>query len=96
MKEVAKEQMLTQCAAHAQYVLQLLQLQQQTGFLCDITIQVKDCSFKAHKPLLAACSLYFRFVIKFFWLLKNLIIFYCFCIFAFLVASSFCLFKNAI
>ena len=50
----------TQSNVHAQYVLQLLQLQRQAGFLCDITIHVKDRSFKAHKPLLAACSLYFR------------------------------------
>ena len=49
-----------QSSVHAQYVLQLLQLQRQAGFLCDITIHVKDRSFKAHKPLLAACSLYFR------------------------------------
>ena len=49
-----------QSGVHAQYVLHLLQLQRQAGFLCDITIHVKDRSFKAHKPLLAACSLYFR------------------------------------
>jgi len=52
----------TQRAVHAQYVLQLLQIQRRAGFLCDITIQVRDKSFKAHKPLLAACSLYFRYV----------------------------------
>ena len=50
----------SQNAVHAQYVLQLLRIQRQAGFLCDITIHVKDRSFKAHKPLLAACSLYFR------------------------------------
>ena len=50
----------TLTAVHAQHVLKLLQLQRKAGFLCDITIHVKDRSFKAHKPLLAACSLYFR------------------------------------
>ena len=60
VKEQSKESLDAQCGLHAQYVMQLLQLQRQAGFLCDITIHVKDKSFKAHKPLLAACSLYFR------------------------------------
>lgn len=51
-----------QQAMHSQYVLQLLQLQRRAGFLCDITINIEEKSFKAHKPLLAACSLYFRWV----------------------------------
>nr|XP_039257060.1 uncharacterized protein LOC120333766 isoform X1 [Styela clava] len=49
-----------QRAMHSQYVLQLLQLQRRAGFLCDITVNIQEKSFKAHKPLLAACSLYFR------------------------------------
>ena len=61
MKKVPlKDEINTQCDVHAQCVLQLLQLQRKAGFLCDITIHVKDRSFKAHKPLLAACSKYFR------------------------------------
>lgn len=59
-KDLQKDGVNAQSAMHAQYVLQLLQLQRQAGFLCDITIHVKDRSFKAHKSLLAACSLYFR------------------------------------
>ena len=60
-KDCRNEGLDTQRALHAQYVLHLLQLQRQAGFLCDITVHVRDRSFKAHKPLLAACSLYFRY-----------------------------------
>ncbi|RXM94989.1 Zinc finger and BTB domain-containing protein 17 [Acipenser ruthenus] len=45
---------------HSGKVLEQFDQQRQMGLLCDCTFVVDGVDFKAHKALLAACSLYFR------------------------------------
>ena len=45
---------------HSGKVLEQLNQQRQLGLLCDCTFVVDGVDFKAHKAVLAACSVYFR------------------------------------
>lgn len=45
---------------HSGKVLEQLNQQRQLGLLCDCTFVVDGIDFKAHKAVLAACSVYFR------------------------------------
>lgn len=45
---------------HSGKVLEQLNRQRQQGLLCDCTFVVDGVDFKAHKAVLAACSVYFR------------------------------------
>lgn len=46
-------------SVHSISVLLRLNDQRKQGLLCDVTVQVEDQSFRAHRSLLAACSDYF-------------------------------------
>lgn len=45
---------------HSGEVLEQLNRQRKQGLLCDCTFVVDGVDFKAHKAVLAACSVYFR------------------------------------
>jgi len=45
---------------HSGKVLEQLNRQRRQGMLCDCTFVVDGVDFKAHKAVLAACSVYFR------------------------------------
>lgn len=45
---------------HSVEVLEQLNRQRNQGLLCDCTFVVDGVDFKAHKSVLAACSMYFR------------------------------------
>ncbi|XP_047452776.1 zinc finger and BTB domain-containing protein 17 [Mugil cephalus] len=45
---------------HSEKVLEQLNRQRKQGLLCDCTFVVDGVDFKAHKAVLAACSVYFR------------------------------------
>uniref|UniRef100_A0A3Q2ZNV9 BTB domain-containing protein n=1 Tax=Kryptolebias marmoratus TaxID=37003 RepID=A0A3Q2ZNV9_KRYMA len=45
---------------HSGEVLEQLNRQRKQGLLCDCTFVVDGVDFKAHKSVLAACSMYFR------------------------------------
>uniref|UniRef100_A0A3Q0S4R2 BTB domain-containing protein n=1 Tax=Amphilophus citrinellus TaxID=61819 RepID=A0A3Q0S4R2_AMPCI len=45
---------------HSGKVLEQLNRQRKQGLLCDCTFVVDGVDFKAHKAVLAACSVYFR------------------------------------
>jgi len=45
---------------HSTEVLEQLNRQRKQGLLCDCTFVVDGVDFKAHKAVLAACSVYFR------------------------------------
>ncbi|XP_043926992.1 zinc finger and BTB domain-containing protein 38 [Protopterus annectens] len=47
-------------SSHSQTVLHSLNEQRCQGIFCDVIIIVEDKKFKAHKNVLAACSLYFK------------------------------------
>uniref|UniRef100_A0A3Q3WVI9 BTB domain-containing protein n=1 Tax=Mola mola TaxID=94237 RepID=A0A3Q3WVI9_MOLML len=48
---------------HSGKVLEQLNRQRKQGLLCDCTFVVDGVDFKAHKAVLAACSVYFQSIL---------------------------------